>query len=119
MRHVFWNNPYPAGIRNTSRSTIIDWDEAGIFLETTNRSYGKCIVSSRVNEEGHYNHAQKYTLIAAVSGGPNGACWFDFKLKAGTTVLDTYDFLDEIINNLGDGGIGGAVPTHTFICDNF
>ena len=32
--------------------------------------------------------------------------------------MDTYDILNDIIVNIGNGGIGGAVATHTFICDN-
>ena len=71
-----------------------------------------------MNEVCPYNHSDKYTLTAAIRGGVAGGCWVDFQLKSGTTVLDTYNFLNTLITNLGDGGVAGTVPTHTFICDN-
>ena len=92
-RFTFWNSPHPVGIQGTSRSTIIDWDEAAIFLETTNRGFGKCHITTRVNEEGPYNHSHKYTLTAAIRGGANGGCWINFELRTGTTILDTFNFL--------------------------
>ena len=61
-RMSFWNDPYPFGIQGTSRSTIIDFDEAAIFIENTNRGYGKCYINTRAREEGPYNHSQKFTL---------------------------------------------------------
>ena len=118
--HSFWHDPYPYGIFGTSRSTIIDWDEAAIFLETTNRGYGKCYINTRAKEEGPYNHSEKFTTTAAIRGGHGGGCWVDVALRTGTAVIDTYDFLREIINNIGQGGMtaGGINNTHTFICDN-
>ncbi|CAB9525377.1 expressed unknown protein [Seminavis robusta] len=117
-RHAFWNYPYPTGIAGTSRSTIIDWDEAGVWVETTNRGYGKCFIGSRAREEGPYNHSQKYTLTAAIRGGPGGGCFVNFALRAGTSVMDTHDFLEDIINGPGGIGVGGGGNTCTFICDN-
>jgi hypothetical protein len=70
-------------------------------------------------EEGPYSHSQKFTLTAAIRGGPNGGCWIDVSLWPGTTTMDTYDFLQNIINQLGMGGINATTGTHTFICDNF
>jgi hypothetical protein len=114
-RHAFWTMPYPNGIFGTSLSRIINFDEAAIFLETTNRGYGKCYISTRAREEGPYNHSEKFTLVAAICGGVNGGCWIDIELHSGTTVLDTYNFIWSVINNLG---VGGGGNTHTFICDN-
>ena len=79
-RYTFWHGPHPVGIFGTSRSRIIDFDEAAIFLETIGRSYGKCHISTRVNEPGPYNHSEKYTLTAAIRGGPNGVCWWNLQL---------------------------------------
>ena len=41
-------------------------------------------------------------------------------LRTGTGVIDTYHFLQNIINNIGIGGVNaaGVNNTHTFICDN-
>jgi hypothetical protein len=122
-RHSFWNDPYPYGIFGTSRSTIIDFDEAAIFVETTNRGFGKCYINRRAREEGPYNNSEKFTITAAIRGGPGGGCWVDLALRTGTGVMDTYDFLDTIINGpngLGQGGVNaiGIDNTQTFICDN-
>jgi hypothetical protein len=79
--HSFWNDPYyPFGIAGISRSTIIDFDEAAIFIETTNRGYGNCFISRRAKEEGPYNYNEKFTLTAAICGGANGGCWIDIYL---------------------------------------
>jgi hypothetical protein len=117
-RHSFWNSPYPYGINGTSRATIIDFDEAAIFLESSNRGYGKALIATLCREEGPYNHSQKYTITAAIRGGANGGCWIDFQLHSGTTVIDTHDFIQGIINGANGIGFGGPTNRHTFICDN-
>ena len=66
------NSNYPAGIANIPKEDWIDFDEAGIFVETSNRSSGKCEIGVRVREEGPYNHSEKYTLTMAISGGQDG-----------------------------------------------
>jgi hypothetical protein len=121
-RDAFWNQPYPFGINCTSRSTIIDWDKAAIILKTTNHGYGKYHLSTRAREEGPYNNSEKFTLTAAIRGGPNGGCWLSIDLGSGTGVIDTYNFLHGIINSIGVGGVNAATEvdnTQTFICDNF
>jgi DDE superfamily endonuclease len=114
-RQAFWTLPYPYGINGTSRATIIDWDEAAVFIESTNRGFGKCFIGDRAREEGPYNHSTKYTLIAAICGGPNGGVWIDLSDRTGTSIVNTYDFLEGVITDIGNGGGGN---THTFICDN-
>ena len=107
----FWNDPYPFGIAGTSRASIVDFDEAAIFVESTNRGYGKCFLSTRAREEGPYNHSHKYTITAAIRGGPQGGCWVDVALCSGTTVIDTHDFLRDIIQQIGQGGVNAAGVT--------
>ena len=36
-RHMYWNNPYPLGMIGTATEDIIDIDECGLFLESSNR----------------------------------------------------------------------------------
>jgi hypothetical protein len=122
-RDSFWNDPYPFGIAGTSRVTIIDWDEAALFVESTNRGYGKCYLTTRATEEGPYNNSEKHTITCAIRGGAIGGIWIQMEVKSGTTVMDTYNFIDSIItgpNGLGQGGINarGVNNTPTFICDN-
>ncbi len=61
-RDQFWSHAYPMGILETPRHTIVDFDEAGIFLETTNRGYGKCFIGKDLNEEGPYSRSRKFKL---------------------------------------------------------
>lgn len=118
-RHSFWNDPCPHGIAGTSRARITDWDEAVIFVETTNGGHGKTHISTRCREEGPYNHSENFTLTAAIRGGATGGVWLDVSLRSGTRVMDAHDFLQGIIHQLGQGGmVAGTDNTHTFICDN-
>ena len=43
-RWVYWNLDYPAEICNIPKQDWIDLDEAGIFVETANRSSGKAVI---------------------------------------------------------------------------
>lgn len=68
---MFWTQPLPLGIRGVQIATLIDIDEMGIFLQMTNRCYGKSISGVRCREPGAYGqHDDKYTLILAI--GTNG-----------------------------------------------
>ena len=40
-REDYWTRNYPFGMANIHRQDIIDLDEAGIFVETADRKYGK------------------------------------------------------------------------------
>ena len=102
-RWVYWNCDYPEGIRNIPKRDWIDLDEAGIFVETANRSTGKAFIGVRVREEGPYNHSEKWTLTMAISGDEDGDRWLDFEKKSGTTVTDCYDFIRRIIEDIGPG----------------
>ena len=45
--------------------------------------------------------------------------WLDVSLRAGASVIDIHDFLEDIINDIGHGGVvGGVDNTHAFFCDN-
>jgi hypothetical protein len=43
-REQFWSQAYPMGILGTPCHTIVDFDEAGIFLETTDRGYASALL---------------------------------------------------------------------------
>ena len=102
-RWVYWNRPYPAGIADIPKDDWIDYDKAGIFVETANRKSGKAYIGVRVREEGPYNHSDKYTLTLAISGDIAGERWLDFERKAGTTVNDCYEFILVILVSIGRG----------------
>lgn len=114
-RNVFWTQPYPYGISDISYHDMIDWDEAGIFIETTDRGYGKVYVGNRCREEGPYNHSQKYTLTLAIAGSVQGERWLKFEAKSGTGLLDVVDFIGEILEELPNGN---EHRRRCFTCDN-
>lgn len=104
---IYWNRSYPAGIADIPKDDWIDYDEAGILVETASRKSGKTYIGVRVREEGPYNDSEKYTLTLAISGDAAGERWIDFERKAGTTVEDCHDFifgraLDQVLHR-GDG----------------
>lgn len=71
-QEMYWFEPYPVGFVDISRVDLIDIDEVGIFLETTERKIGKLSIRNQVREEGPYNQSIKYTLMMAISGNMNG-----------------------------------------------
>jgi hypothetical protein len=95
--------------------TIINFDEAGIYLETTDHGFGKSFIGKDLNKEGLYSHSTKFTLCMAICGNAGGHCWLSFELKKGTTIYDTISFLHDMMNNLGKGN---QPVHHTFLCDN-
>jgi transposase len=103
---------YPYGVADSNTEDLIDWDECAIFLESADRSYGKVFVGKDLNEEGPYGHSQKYTLTMAVAGNPEGDCWLDFQVKAGTSIHDTVTFLQHILADIPNSN------QRTFLCDN-
>ena len=42
-RWIYWNRPYPEGISDIPKDDWIDYDEAAIFVETSNRASGMFI----------------------------------------------------------------------------
>jgi hypothetical protein len=42
-RHVFWNHNYPLGWADVQTQDMIDVDEAGLKIESTNPSFGKTV----------------------------------------------------------------------------
>ena len=100
-RWGYWNLPCPHGIADIPRNRIIDFDEAGVFVETANRNYGKAHITSRVRQTGNYGHGQKNTLLMAISGGPDGRHWVDYSDRAGTSAYDYYLFVHRVCTSIG------------------
>jgi hypothetical protein len=112
---MYWNLPYPYGISDIDIADLIDIDEAGIFLETVNRKYGKAFIGKKVRATGPYGHSTKWTLIMGISGGPDNERWVSFLQKAGTTILDFADFIQRIVDSIPPGN---AHRRRCFIMDN-
>jgi hypothetical protein len=43
-RHIFWNHNYPLGQANVQMQDMIDVDEAGFKIESTNPGFGKTVL---------------------------------------------------------------------------
>ena len=55
-RCVFWNHNYPFSQADVRTQDIIDIDEVGFKIESTNPSFGKTVLWLRCYLKGEYNH---------------------------------------------------------------
>ena len=62
-REIYWNHPYPMGIADVDLEEVIDIDESGYYLETTNKKYGKVLRGRRCSQAGHYNRGRKLNVL--------------------------------------------------------
>ena len=88
------------------RSNVIDLDECGLFVETSNRPHGKSVVGFRVREEGPYSKSEKWTLMLAVCGEDGSHLepsrrWADVWIEGGTTVARMLQFTRNILESIG------------------
>ena len=107
IRYNYWNLPYPFGMVGIRRDDIIDIDECGVFVESTNRGRGKAVLCRRVREEGAYSRSQKLNVLMAISGesiaNGGGQRWVDTWTEGGTTIAKFIDFMQTILNYTGPG----------------
>ena len=99
---------YPLGIANIRRQDLIDCDQAGIFLETSNRSAGKAHKTVRVVSRGPYSKTQKWNIMMGVSGEEAqgqvpSRRWRTRWVEGGTTVGRVLEFINIVIADIGQG----------------
>jgi hypothetical protein len=116
-RANFWLLPYPFGISNIRAEDMIDFDEAAFYLTTANRSSGKAYINCRVREHGPYGHSERYNMLLAVSGGQDGLRWLEFT-KENANLLTVSDFIERILNEIGDADPENGIPRRCFTMDN-
>ena len=114
-RRDYWNENFPFGMANIRRQDIIDLDEAGVFVETADRKYGKCEVGRRVKQAGPYSKSVKVNIIMAISGDPDGRRWPYMWTNGGTTNELFIDFIEHILSTLPHGNEGRR---YVFTMDN-
>ena len=103
--------PYPNGITDINTRNLIDFNEAGIFVETTNRGREKAYTGVRIQEPGPYDHSEKYTLLMAIAERAGFQDWLvHFEADSGTTVSIFYEFILDIIEQIGPGTPGNREP---------
>ena len=86
------------GVLGVPTNVLIDIDECGVFLTTSNRKYGKGYVGCRVRSVGPYGHDVKWTLIMAIMS--NGFRHVRFRKVGGATAVDFLLFVQQIIVRL-------------------
>ena len=105
-RWRYWNLPYPLGVADVHRSRIIDLDECGLFVQSSNRPHGKAYKGMRVRELGPYQKGEKWNVLLAVCGedpqnGNAARRWMDVWLEGGTTVTRMLDFMAVVLQDIG------------------
>ena len=62
---------YPNGIADVEVDDLIDIDEMGLVLESSNRKFGKTVRGLRADQKGKYNRGVKMNFLAAICGDSN------------------------------------------------
>jgi hypothetical protein len=106
---------YPFGIADIRRQDLIDLDECGIEMSTADRKIGKAYIGKRVNQTGLYSKSEKWNLLLAISGDPNGNRWQEMWTGEGTTGERMIGFIQTIVNQIGNGT---PARRRCFIMDN-
>ena len=105
-RDNYWNMPYPYGMSNIKARDIIDIDEAGLELESSNRRHVKSHKGERVREAGPYRKTGKVNLLLAISGDPdNPDRWHEIWSCGGTTITKFVAIIRRIIGDIGPGTV--------------
>ena len=102
-RHLFWNSPLHLGVAGCPVNDVIDTDEAGIYLPTCKRNFGKAFVGVPVRESGPYGYNLKFTLIMSICS--NGWKHATFREVAGTSGEDFLNYTNVVIARLAILGI--------------
>ena len=89
LRYMYFNCNYPLGIADIQTDDIIDSNEAGFFLESSNRGFGKTIRGDRCDEEGAYDKcSEKMTVLCGICGDRhNPMRWIETWTGEGTTII--------------------------------
>ena len=102
-REMFWTWNYPFGRADVDTSDMIDMDECGLKIETSNPGFGKCVSWERCHFEGAYNRERKLNLMMAISANPvYDMEWHEHwpQEEGGTNLFRMYTFIERIIDQL-------------------
>ena len=85
-----------------------------------NRNNGKAAIGRRVNEPGQYNHLTRLNVMVGISGAvatpvQHAGRWVDMWTEGGTDVNRFMDFIDDILEDIGQGTPGNR---RCFTMDN-
>ncbi|KAL7525153.1 LOW QUALITY PROTEIN: hypothetical protein ACHAXR_000880, partial [Thalassiosira sp. AJA248-18] len=113
-RWCYWNLPFPFGIADIRRQDLIlTWMSAGwnYQLQIVPLAY----IGKRVKQSGLYSKTDKWNLLLAISGDPNGRRWQNIWTGEGTTGDRMISFLTMILQQIGPGS---DTRRYCFIMDN-
>ena len=102
-RDMFWLWSYSFGRADVATSDMIDMDECGLKIETSNPSFGKCVSWERCHFEGAYNRERKLNLMMAISADRiYDMEWHELwpQEEGGTNLFRMYTFIERIIDQL-------------------
>jgi hypothetical protein len=103
-------------MRGVPISDIIDIDEAGFFLEHSDRRFGKTVSCLRCCQNGVYGKGEKINLLLAICGDDVGRMrWHEQWMDGGTTIERFYDFIDHLLDDLAQNHPGRSF---VFTMDN-
>jgi len=86
-RTMYWEMDYPLGIADVDIADLIDMNEMGLFLESTNRKFGKTLRGLQADGQGPYNRGVKMKFLVAICGNENDPMrWHEHWIGEGTTV---------------------------------
>ena len=100
---MYWTMGVPCGVVGVDIWDLINFDEMGLFLESTNWKYGKTLRGIWVDHEGQYNCGVKMNFLVAVSGDnddPMG--WHELWSGEGTPVELFVEFTVRVLDGLDD-----------------
>ncbi len=101
LQEYYWTEPPLLGMRSVPIADIINIDEAGFFLEHSDRKFGKTILSMHCSQNGVYGHGEKVNLLLAICRDNAGRmrCHKQW-MEGGTTIERFYGFIDHILDDL-------------------
>ena len=100
---MYWLWNYPFGKVDVATSDMIDMYECGFKIETSNLSFGKCVLWERCHFEGAYNQERKLNLMMAISADCNYDMeWHELwpQEEDGTNLFRMKTFIERIIDQL-------------------
>jgi hypothetical protein len=115
-RRWYWEMEYPHGMVGVQTRDILDIDEAGFMVESSNRKFGKVRREFRCDESGPFNRNTKLNLLLCVGADDDDCVTFhDTWVGEGTTLWRFYSFMHRLITYLA---IHHAGRSFCFTMDN-
>ena len=98
---IYWEEDYSNGVADVNVANLINLDEMGLFLESTNMKFGKTLRGLRADQKGAYNTGVKMNFLAAICGDNDDLMrWHEDCIGEGTSVERFLAFVHMILVEL-------------------